>query len=354
MSDPSVSDVDQDDIDQMIKGIDDFDDNLFGKQKKPISSSQKPAVTNPEPVEANGNGNGIGNGKKVKFQEEDNTTAQFDPNVSGLSKDKEEKSKPLGKQLDFDDDDILGSLENKPKAKTANVMDDLFGSKDSKDKNSFMDDIFGAKPTTKNINSSGNETKDFILDSKYKKKESDSSYEIGGSRRRRGNPTVEPVVAAKNGDIFTESKKTYSVPVPNETVTKSNSKDNPFPWMSTNNTSKPEAPAAVADIPIQSKSETPVPVRNPSQSIVMSQLPQSQPVIQNFPIQANMELSDTKQQDLFNREIEMQTKLLNDRKVEYAAALEKHRHQISDQFAKLQNKQSQVTFLNSKFYHDSD
>ena len=350
MSDPSVSDVDQDDIDQMIKGIDDFDDNLFGKQKKPISSSQKPAVTNPEPIEANGNGNG----KKVKFQEEDNTTAQFDPNVSGLSKDKEEKSKPPGKQLDFDDDDILGSLENKPKAKTANVMDDLFGSKDSKDKNSFMDDIFGAKPTTKNINSSGNETKDFILDSKYKKKESDSSYEIGGSRRRRGNPTVEPVVAAKNGDIFTESKKTYSVPVPNETVTKSNSKDNPFPWMSTNNTSKPEAPAAVADIPIQSKSETPVPVRNPSQSIVMSQLPQSQPAIQNLPIQANMELSDTKQQDLFNREIEMQTKLLNDRKVEYAAALEKHRHQISDQFAKLQNKQSQVTFLNSKFYHDSD
>ena len=352
MSDPSVSDVDQDDIDQMIKGIDDFDDNLFGKQKKPISSSQKPAVTNPEPIEANGNGNG--NGKKVKFQEEDNTTAQFDPNVSGLSKDKEEKSKPPGKQLDFDDDDILGSLENKPKTKTANVMDDLFGSKDSKDKNSFMDDIFGAKPTTKNINSSGNETKDFILDSKYKKKESDSSYEIGGSRRRRGNPTVEPVVAAKNGDIFTESKKTYSVPVPNETGTKSNSKDNPFPWMSTNNTSKPEAPAAVADIPIQSKSETPVPVRNPSQSIVMSQLPQSQPAIQNLPIQANMELSDTKQQDLFNREIEMQTKLLNDRKVEYAAALEKHRHQVSDQFAKLQNKQSQVTFLNSKFYHDSD
>ena len=347
MSDPSVSDVDQDDIDQMIKGIDDFDDNLFGKQKKPISSSQKQAVTNPEPAEVNGNGNG----KKVKFQEEDNTTAQFDPNVSGLSRDKEEKSKPPGKQLDFDDDDILGSLENKPKAKTANVMDDLFGSKDTKDKNSFMDDIFGAKPTNKNDNfSSGNETKDFILDSKYKKKESDSSYDVGGSRRRRGNPTVEPVVAAKNGDIFNESKKTYSVP--NEPVTKSNSSDNPFPWMSTNNTSKPEAPAGVADTPIQSKSEAPVPVRNPSQSIVMSQLPQSQPAIQHLPVQANMELSDTKQQDLFNREIEMQTKLLNDRKVEYAAALEKHRHQVSDQFAKLQNKQSQVNI--SKFHHGSD
>ena len=34
MSDQSVSDVDNDDIDQMIKGIDEFDDNLFSKSQQ--------------------------------------------------------------------------------------------------------------------------------------------------------------------------------------------------------------------------------------------------------------------------------------------------------------------------------
>merc|ERR1719270_839607 len=104
----------------MIQGIDDIDDNLFGIKKdksksQPTKPTMKTPSENPKPV-----------GKKVQFEEED------EPKVNLVSKQEKEdvKPKPTAKKIDFDDDDdddILGSLENKPKSKsTKSVMDDLF------------------------------------------------------------------------------------------------------------------------------------------------------------------------------------------------------------------------------------
>ena len=46
MSDPSVSDVDPDDLEQMIQGIDDIDDNLFGiKKDKSKLQPTKPTMS---------------------------------------------------------------------------------------------------------------------------------------------------------------------------------------------------------------------------------------------------------------------------------------------------------------------
>ena len=48
MSDPSVSDVDNDDIDQMIKGIDEFDDNLFSKSQQKSKATPKENIKDPD------------------------------------------------------------------------------------------------------------------------------------------------------------------------------------------------------------------------------------------------------------------------------------------------------------------
>ena len=348
MSDPSVSDVDPDDLEQMIQGIDDIDDNLFGIKKdksksQPTKPTMKTPSENPKPV-----------GKKVQFEEED------EPKVNLVSKQEKEdvKPKPTAKKIDFDDedDDILGSLENKPKSKsTKSVMDDLFGSKESNDKKSFMDDIFGGNKQA-NKKTAATESKDFVLDSKYKKQGGDiqlGSSDITTNRRRRGNPTVGPT-AADDNLVLDDNKKTDSVP--KEIATKSNTQDNPFPWMSSNSTSANPAsqilnessfktPQIQASVKPQLSSVQPV-----ASEIVSSFKPS--PMLQTPPnIQASntqSQVYDSKQQELFNQDMEMQTKLLNDRKTEYAAALERQRCQFTEHFERLHNKQTQV--LNICYY----
>ena len=120
MSDQSVSDVDNDDIDQMIKGIDEFDDNLFSKSQQKSKATPKQNVKD------------LDSKKKVKF-EEDREFGEKDPKLSLRDNDNHDiNTKPkqnIRKEINFDnDDDILGSLESKPKSNSAkSVMDDIFG-----------------------------------------------------------------------------------------------------------------------------------------------------------------------------------------------------------------------------------
>ena len=116
MSDFSVSDVDPDDLDQMIKGIDDFDDDLFGKSKsKQTSQSKQQPPSKPVATKSQE--------KRVQFDEENKEDEK--------PAEKEPKIKPISKRIDFDDDDILAPVDKKKSSKS--VMDDLFGSSSNKE-----------------------------------------------------------------------------------------------------------------------------------------------------------------------------------------------------------------------------
>ena len=110
--------------------MDDLDDDLFGKKKKPGLDDplerRKPTSSPPK-----------GNGKKVKFEDNE--------------KD-EGAGKTSNKRLDLDD--------------KSNIMDDLFGSSKKENKSSFLDDILGDNSSQKK---EPVEKKDFVLDDKYKK-----------------------------------------------------------------------------------------------------------------------------------------------------------------------------------------
>ena len=120
MSDFSVSDVDPDDLDQMIKGIDDFDDDLFGKSKsKQTSQSKQPQPSKPAATKSQE--------KRVQFDEENKDKAKEVEKPA----EKEPTIKPISKKIDFDDDDILAPVDKKKSSKS--VMDDLFGSSSNKE-----------------------------------------------------------------------------------------------------------------------------------------------------------------------------------------------------------------------------
>ena len=344
MSDPSVSDVDNDDIDKMIKGIDEFDDNLFSKskQKSKVLPKEDPNKDHDPKL----------NGKKVKF-EEDRTFGGTESKLSLKDNDNYDinvKLKPnIKKEIHFDnDDDILGSLESKPKSKSAkNVMDDIFGTEKTNN-NSFMDDIFGENSAPKKRSTI--ESKNFILESKYSKPENDITE--SSSRRRRGNPTIGPSTI---DTVLPENKQITSVP--KDSPVKSNESENPFPWMSGKSTSQSQDLSNIgADI-----SQNFIPSEKSPNSIPQNSSSLQQPSHQTNSITKThisqqlsseniglntVQIVDNKHQDIFNKELEIQNELLDRRRADYTLSLEKQRAEISNRYEILQGKQNQVKLWN--------
>ena len=335
MSDPSVSDVDNDDIDQMIKGIDDFDDSLFSKNKQ--KSKTLPKEDPKKEIDSKFSG------KKVQFEED----REFGGKESKLplrdndSHDISVKLKPnIKKDINFDnDEDILGSLESKSKSNSAkSVMDEIFGTENTKS-NSFMDDIFGGKSSPKKP--SFKESKDFTLESKYLKSENDITEP--SSRRRRGNPTIGQSTKS-NDDINNLPEKKQTTIVPKDSLVKSNQSESPFPWMSGNTTSQKNnigadigQPLEKSPLVIQNSPQAPTPP-NPPISLTNNQS------FQNQGLNTTVQVVDNKQQEIFNKELQIQNDLLEKRRVDYNLALEKQRADISKQYEMLQSQQNQVNF----------
>ena len=124
----------EDDLSDDLQHImDDLDDDLFGKKKKPELDDplERRRDIAPKPASSPAKGNG----KKVKFEDNE--------------KD-EGAGKPFHKKLDLDD--------------KSNIMDDLFGSSKKENKSSFLDDILGEKSAQKKEQV---DKKDFVLDGKY-------------------------------------------------------------------------------------------------------------------------------------------------------------------------------------------
>ena len=340
MSDLSVSDVDPDDLEQMIKGIDQLDHDLFGKKKpsKNIISSQEPSPTKQE-TKSEPSVNKV-TAKKVQFEE---STGNNKEDIKEST-----NTKPVSKKISFDeDDDILGALE-KPRGKsTASVMDDIFGSKDNKD--SFMDDIFGGKTSSQK---QPNETKEFVLDSKYKKSDDDALFGVTettqSSRRRRGNPTLD--TPAPPAVRETRPEKTVTVP----TNDQSKSADNPFPWMSnnsesmrikTNEISTVSAPQVKYEQTVQQYAPASVAASASSSSLTLASSSSVAQASGTLPWQAagSSHIQDKKPSDFLDQEMETQLRMMNDRKMEYTTAMEKQRQQFSEQVEQLYQRQSQMS-----------
>ena len=330
MSDPSVSDVDNDDIDQMIKGIDEFDDNLFSKSQQKSKATPKENIKDPDSK------------KKVKF-EEDREFHEKDSKLPLRDNDKHDiNTKPkqnIRKEINFDnDDDILGSLESKPKSNSAkSVMDDIFGTEKTKS-NSFMDDIFGGKSSPKKPSTI--ESKDFILESKYTKPETDVTEP--SSRRRRGNPTIgQSTISNDNIAILPEKKQTTVVP--KDSPVESNRSENPFPWMSEKITSQTNNIGAGIVQNIIPSEKSPTVIENSSQlNHSINSLSNNHQSFQNQ--------VDNKHLDIFKKEMDNQNELLERRRVDYTLALEKQKAEMSKQYEMLQSKQNQVKQYRSSFY----
>ena len=215
----------------------------------------------------------------------------------------------------------------------------------SKDKDSFMDDLFSSKSSNKP--SSPVKKKDFVLDTKYKKVENDNIFDSDSvaPRRRRGNPTLASHSDIKD-DLLQQKPKTESVPI--ETKPSNTSENqNPFPWMQTTS-------QVTNNVPNNSNQINPLPPKQDQQlstpanqtSTMSATSVSSAPTVHQLKpapmiVTHDMIVNDVNQ-DVFNQEVENQTRLLNERKAEYAANLEKQRLQITEHFEKLHQKQSQV------------
>jgi len=426
MSNDSVSDVNPDDLEQMIKGIDDLDDDLFGRPKKKDLPTVKSDVTETiapgRRTKPNTTDDDLGDdllndlladeskptNKSILGSSKSTTQPSKIENKSKVmgdifGNDSEEQTRPKPKNrakidLDFGDDDILGSLDSKPpKAKSEsknNFMDDIFGSKPEKEKkSSFLDDILGNKDTTKSKDEPAPTKSEFTLDSKYKKTESPGGFDFGEPeanpqpRRRRGNPTVGATKPPSGGDIFENStKKTDANVVPNDVEKKeikNKTVDNPFPWMSANsqsttektnttqntiqapvNTTQPQNQPQTQPPPtLPTQNQQPPPfhqqpiqtIQQPQQIYQQQQQTYHQPAqnLQPLPVfnqtlfQTDMTL-DTQQQEQFNRDMDAYTKMMNDRRAEHASALEKQRQQLSEHIQQLQNKQNQMSRMQAE------
>ena len=217
----------------------------------------------------------------------------------------------------------------------------------SKDKDSFMDDLFSSKPSNKPSSNSPAKKKDFVLDTKYKKVENDNIFDSDSvaPRRRRGNPTLASQSDIKD-DLLQQKPKTESVPI--ETKPSNTSENqNPFPWMQTTS-------QVTNNVPNNSNQINPLPPKQDQQlstpanqtSTMSATSVSSAPTVHQLKpapmiVTHDMIVNDVNQ-DVFNQEVENQTRLLNERKAEYAANLEKQRLQITEHFEKLHQKQSQV------------
>ena len=334
MSDQSVSDVNPDDLEEMMKGIDDLDDDLFGKatKKKTILSPEKKELVEPK-------GSKIENGpnkKKVKFEDINNIerhdddaikpTGKSEPGNSELNR-KDENEKKVVKTnerdiFDKDDDDILGSLDRKSTQNTkTDFMDDIFGpKKDTKKESSILGDIFQSSNEKRNDK--------FVLDEKYQKK-SEKTIEPAEKekelpRRRRGNPTLSsPTTDIFNKDLDSQDK------IVNSQV----KSENPFPWMSGDRNSNPNPVTTSQQINQNSDTQS---TRNHTVEGTVAN--------ESSAIDFTNTI-DTKEL----KEMEFQTtSIINARKAQHAAEIEKQQIFFQNQIQSLHEKQNQMRKLQTE------
>ena len=352
--DSEVSDVDPDDLAEMIKGIDDLDDDLFGKKKKtPVSHSPKTSVLKTDTETSQGNG------RNVKFSTEPDSDT-IDKNKDASEFDSPIKNPPVKEaskkkaEINFDDDDILAGLDSaaqpSKKKPSASFMDDIFGKPAEKEKkSSFLDDLLSGKPKEKPKEISVKS--EFTLDPKYKQAASSKS-ELGMDfvdtnpvRRRRGNPTVGESTLPKTDQI---APPATNVPQENST---------PFPWMAAKTTSKTEQKQSNQNenTKVNESMQKSTSVQNQNQYVQPNPLgptihftptlPHPPTPIsassQIVPIQEN-DIIDKNQQLVFEQDMEQYKRMMADRKAEHAAAIEQQRRQMAMQMQELQQKQNQV------------
>ena len=271
----SVSDVDPDDLAEMMKGIDDLDDDLFGKKPKSKEAPAQKSVLKSSQQQELGQLGSVG--RKVQFsaktesdwdataaddditkeKEKDKVTNQNEP-----FKDPTAKEIPRKKvEIDFGDDDILGGLDSntnksKPKA-SPGLLDDIFGKTGEKGKkSSFLDDIIsggggaGKEPAKEPFSKS-----EFTLDAKYKVGNREKSgFDLGHSeqseqpRRRRGNPTVGGKKASESELLSSAPKKGNESEILSSAPSTKPETGNPFPWMT-------EKPAAVPNPDVKNSNQ---------------------------------------------------------------------------------------------------
>ena len=349
----SVSDVDPDDLAEMMKGIDDLDDDLFGQKKKdPVKDlSTKPVVkTGSESTQESE--------RKVKFSEK----AEYDwdePIEKGEEKVKEQpvidkeavKDKPRKRvEIKFDDDDILGGLESRntsSKSKpSASFMDDIFGkSADKEKKSTFLDDILSGTTKEKAKESKS----EFKLPPNYKQPAPTSggsdAGELSQPRRRRGNPTVGPTLPP--GPPAGQLEQVQSA------VAKPPDNVNPFPWMAVksedvkesnqkDNTKLIESIHQVEQTLNQNQSNKPAVMPISSTIQFTPTLPHPHPVTVVSNILQGTQVVDQQNQQVFNQDMENYKRLMSDRKIEHAAAIENQRQELAIRMQELQERQIQV------------
>ena len=381
----SVSDVDPDDLAEMMKGIDDLDDDLFGK-KKPKSQPPKEAPPQKSVLKSSQQELGqLGSGgRKVQFSAKtesdwDNAAAADDDitkekekesvtNQNEPFKDPPVKDIPRKKvEIDFGDDDILGGLDSntnksKPKA-SSGLLDDIFGKTGDKGKkSSFLDDIIsgGGGGAGKETAKESFSKSEFTLDAKYKVGKDKGGFDLGQSeqseqpRRRRGNPTV-------GGKKASESELLSSAPStkpPPETA-------NPFPWMTEKSTvPNPEVKNSNQNETSRlNESIKPSFVGGPNQKEPSSLPPATLSTTIQFtptlphPTQPQPNLLPTsqasleeyskvglEQQKVFEEELESYKVATAQRKAEHASAIERQRQELAARMQELQAKQNQVHF----------
>ena len=348
----SVSDVDPDDLAAMMKGIDDLDDNLFGKKKK------EPAKDlSTKPVLKTGSEFTQESERKVKFSEKsddwDEPTEKGEEKVKELHVIEKEalKEKPRKRvEIKFDDDDILGGLESRntsSKSKpSASFMDDIFGKPADKEKKStFLDDILSgtSKEKAKEVKS------EFTLPPNSKQPAPTSggsdAGELSQPRRRRGNPTVGPrLPPGPPADQLEQVQSTAAKPPDNI---------NPFPWMAVKTSDVKESNQNDNNKLIESIKQvehTPNPNQNdkPAMMPISSTiqftptLPHPHPVTVLPNILQGNQVVDQQNQQVFDQDMENYKRLMSERKIEHAAAIENQRQQLAIQMQELQERQIQV------------
>ena len=210
-----------------------------------------------------------------------------------------------------------------------------------------MDDIFGGKSSPKKPSTI--ESKDFILESKYIKPETDVAEP--SSRRRRGNPTIGQSTML-NDDLAILPEKKQTTFVPKDSPVESNRSENPFPWMSGKITSQSQTNNIGAGIVqnIIPSEKSPSVIENSSQlNHPINSLSNNHQSFQNQGLNSTVHVVDNKHLDIFKKEMDNQNELLEKRRVDYTLALEKQKAEMSKQYEMLQSKQNQVKQYRSSF-----
>jgi hypothetical protein len=368
MAENSVSDVDPDDLAEMMRGIDDLDDDLFGKKKEPAKE-----MANDLPMKSvlkTSQEGTQGNGRKVQFS----PTTESDWDVSDKKDEADNQKAPTTErvvkenlprkkvEIDFnDDDDILGGLESKTKPlgeskpkPCASFMEDIFGKATDK-KSSFLDDIMSGTNKDPRPNEATNKS-EFTLDPKYKQASTDKGgLDLGdGSqpRRRRGNPTV-------GGPKLQETE----LLAPAAASEKPPENTNPFPWMAEKPLPNPDntqyqnestrlpqniTQATLGNVDNQNESLQPLvkPTISTIQFTPTLPHPHPGPTLVNQQLQPQQNhVLDQQHQQVFDQDMETYKRLMSERKLVHTAAIERQRQQLAAQMQELQLQQNQVIIL---------